>query len=178
MRKYESHGFFADPCDVCTITCIYMNVTFPAHCAQVGIPSRIMSLLGSAATWVMNALSSLVGQQATSPVSSSPQLVTLQVEALSVVHNYYADKEKKDLKRKLEATQKDLATMRDQLTELAATASEYTDAVESEHKRSRRWIDRVELELQAGRVTGLTLSPTEVQDLMFDVRLARIDEDL
>ena len=125
----------------------YLQLIVLKYCVNLWqrLSSGTMSLLGSAAAWVRNTMSSLV-----------------------------ADEEKKELKRKLEATQKDLATTQDQLGALAAAASDFTDVVESEHKRSRRWIDRIDLDLQAGMVTGLILSPTEVQDLMSNVHKARV----
>ena len=45
--------------------------------------------------------------------SDKRQAVTHQVEALSAVHAYYADKEKKDLKRKLAASEQELAKMKE-----------------------------------------------------------------
>ena len=50
-------------------------------------------------------------------MASSSQPVTLQLEALSAVHNEWADREKKDLKRKLANTKDALEEKREELRE-------------------------------------------------------------
>ena len=156
MRKYESHGFFADPCDVCTITCIYMNVTFAAHCAQV---------ISVQASFV-----------AFSAMASQP--VTLQVEALSMVHNRYADEEKKDLKRKLEATQialaaseQELTTVRDDLAEARDIISVFEELAEEAHTRSRKKMHQVLTKLMKCQETG-NLSTEEVGEMIDNLESA------
>ena len=65
----------------------------------------------------ISAQASFVADSSTMASSSGDkqQAVTHQVEALSAVHSMFADAEKRDLKRKLEATQKDLAEEREKL---------------------------------------------------------------
>ena len=93
------------------------------------------------------------------------QAMTLQVEALSTVHKSFADDEKKLLKRKLEATQKDLATVRDELAKLIAISQLYKDSVEETHKRSRKKMYLVLMKLVLCEETG-TLSIEEVKEMI------------
>ena len=52
-------------------------------------------------------------------MASSEEAVTLQIAALSAVHNEYADREKKDLKRKLADTKDSLEETREALDDVS-----------------------------------------------------------
>ena len=104
-----------------------------------------------------------------SAMASQP--VTLQVEALSMVHNRFADEEKKDLKRKLEATQNDLATVRDDLAEARDISSAFEDAMEAVHTRSRKKMHQVLTKLMKCQETG-NLSTEEVGEMIDNLESA------
>ena len=97
--------------------------------------------------------------------SDKRQAVTHQVEALSAVHAYYADKEKKDLKRKLAASEQELATVRDDLAAAQDKTSVFEDLVEETHKRSRQKMRQVLMKLMKCQETG-NLSTEEVREMI------------
>ena len=105
----------------------YLQLIVLKYCVNLWqrLSSGTMSLLGSAAAWVRNTMSSLV-----------------------------ADEEKKELKRKLEATQNDLATVRDDLAEARDISSAFEDAMEAVHTRSRNKMYKVLTKLTKCQETG------------------------
>ena len=90
------------------------------------------------------------------------QAVTRQVEALNAVHAAFADAEKKDLKRKLAASEQELTTVRADLEETRERQSDVNDVC----KRSRTHMHEVHMKLQQGQDSGMTLSREEVRVLI------------
>ena len=91
-------------------------------------------------------------------MASSDQAVTLQIAALSAVHNEYADCEKKELKRKLAECQKDLKEARLRIKQRRCE-------VNAVCKESRESMHKVDLVLRQGVYDGLPLSKEQVNDL-------------
>ena len=73
--------------------------------------------------------------------------MTVQLEALSVVHTYYADEEKCGLKRKLAVIQNDLTDAQDKTIA-------FESLVEETHERSRRKMYKVLTKLVVCQETG------------------------
>ena len=91
-------------------------------------------------------------------MASSSEAVTLQLAALSAVHNENADREKKDLKRKLAECQKELKEAREQIRQRR-------DEVNEVCKESRDSMHQVDLVLRQGVYDGLPLSKEQVNEL-------------
>ena len=92
-------------------------------------------------------------------MASSEEAVTLQLAELSAVHNENADREKKDLKRKLAECQKELKEAREQIRQRR-------DEVNEVCKESRDSMHEVDLVLRRGVDTGLHLSKEQVNELI------------
>ena len=88
--------------------------------------------------------------------SSEP--VTFQIEVLSKVHNENDDREKKDLKRKLAACQKELEEAREQIRQRR-------DEVNKVCKESRDAMHKVDLVLRQGVYERRALSKEQVNEL-------------
>ena len=91
-------------------------------------------------------------------MASSSEAVTLQLAALSAVHNENADRENKDLKRKLAECQKDLKEAREQIRQRR-------DEVNRVCKESRDAVHKVDLVLRQGVYERRALSKEQVNEL-------------
>ena len=92
-------------------------------------------------------------------MASSSEAVTLQLAALSKVHNENADRENKDLKRKLAECQKDLKEAQEQIKQRRYEVNDIC-------KESRNSMHEVDLVLRRGEKTGLHLSKEQVNELI------------
>ena len=91
-------------------------------------------------------------------MASSSEPVTFQLEALSALHAEYACKEKKDLKRKLAACQKELEEAREQIRQRR-------DEVNQGCKENKNYMHYVDLVLRQGVYERRALSKEQVNDL-------------
>ena len=84
-------------------------------------------------------------------MASSEEAVTLQIAALSAVHNEYADREKKELKRKLADTKECLNYTRDSVDSFAKSLTNVTEELYKERRelyKKRRKEDRTAVAME------------------------------